>query len=478
MIDHLQPRAPGLARRLVRVAQGATAPLLLLASADAHARSEGLSPSLEAVALLAAGLVVGYLFGARATRARTRGATAVTREADPAVTEAETPPAVSVPAAPNARPHTADAPVRPPYLDVVDSVHQVIFRTDAEGRLILLNEYWNALSGYTVEQSRLHPLCDFLHPDDRGRARDALRDLLHGEAPAWRGELRLRTRGGEIRWIEVDCCRVSEKDGEEAWIAGALDDISARKIAELSLRNLNQDLEARVRARTAELEAANRELEAFSYSVSHDLRAPLRAIDGFARILSEEAGEALAPAQREQLGRIRSAAERMAVLIDAMIDLAALSRQPLRRESVNLSQLAESVIRELHAEEPGREVVTEITRDLCAHADAALAHVLLDNLLRNAWKFTRHVPEARIHFGARREGGRTVFCVEDNGAGFDMQYASKLFKPFQRLHAQNEYPGTGIGLATVQRIIERHDGRIWVDARPGAGARFCFVLGR
>lgn len=439
-------------------------PGLALAASD-----EG-SLALGSMALLLAGLLLGHLLGSRSARAR--GARP-DRHVSPGTTEAATPPAPLAGAA-----VSAPAPARPPYLEVVDSVHQVLFRTDTEGRLVLLNDYWNALSGYTLEQSRDRPLCDFLHPDDRARARDALRDLLRGELPTWTGELRLRTRGGEIRWIEVDCCRVTEKDGADAWVAGALDDISARKIAELSLRNLNQELEARVRARTAELEAANRELEAFSYSVSHDLRAPLRAIDGFARILADDAGDRLEPAQREQLERIRSAAERMAVLIDAMIDLASVTRQPLRRETVDLSRLAESVIRELHAEEPERKVVVEITRDLTASADPSLAHVLLDNLLRNAWKFTRHAPDARIGFGARREGGRTVYCVEDNGAGFDMTYADKLFKPFQRLHAQSEFPGTGIGLATVQRIIERHDGRIWVDARPGAGARFCFVLGR
>lgn len=216
----------------------------------------------------------------------------------------------------------------------------MLFRIDGEGRLVFLNDYWTALSGFTIEHSRLRTLCDFLHPDDRARARDALRDLLHTETDAWSGELRLRTLGGEIRWIGVDCRRVADKAGGDAWVAGTLDDISSRKIAELSLRNLNQELEARVRARTAELEAANGELEAFSYSVSHDLRAPLRAIDGFARILAEETATA-SMSWRGQLARIRSAAERMAILIDAMIDLATVTRQPLRRDTVDLSQLAE-----------------------------------------------------------------------------------------------------------------------------------------
>jgi PAS domain S-box-containing protein len=364
------------------------------------------------------------------------------------------------------------------YREVVDSLSEVVFRTDESGRLVFLNDAWKDLSGFELDYSRQHPLTDFLHPDDRLRARDAIRGLLAGDGQEWSDELRLRTGSGEIRWVGVTARALRDRAGHEAGIAGTIDDISARKIAEFSLRNLNQELETRVRSRTAELEAAVRELEAFSYSVSHDLRAPLRAIDGFARILAEEVGPQLAPQHREQLARIRAGAERMAILIDALIDLATVSRQPLRRQTVDLSQLAESVIRELQAETPDRDVAVEITRDLAVVADPALMHVLLDNLLRNAWKFTTRTAGARIAFGATREGGRTLFHVEDNGAGFDMNYAGKLFQPFQRLHGQEEFPGTGIGLATVQRIVARHDGRVWASAEPGGGARFCFTLGQ
>ncbi len=438
---------------------------LLLAPAPACAAVSEAGAAGAAIVSLVIGLIAGHLLASRARRSAPASTANGAVAADAHGMSAPAPGGQDV-----------AAPPHQPYLEVVDSVSQVLFRTDEEGRLVFLNDYWSELSGFTVEQSRLHPLCDFLHPDDCERARAALRDLLNGEAAAWSGELRLRTRGGEIRWIGVDCRRVTDK-GDVSWVAGTLDDISSRKIAELSLRNLNQELEARVRARTAQLEAANAELEAFSYSVSHDLRAPLRAIDGFARILAEEAGERLEPQQRDQLARIRNAAERMAILIDALIDLATVTRQPLRRNTVDLSQLAEAVIHELHAEQPERAVAVEITRDLVVNADPALMHILFDNLLRNAWKFTAHTADARIRFGARREHDRTVFCVEDNGAGFDMQYAGKLFKPFQRLHAQHDFPGTGIGLATIHRIVSRHEGRIWVEAEPGAGARFFFVLG-
>lgn len=464
-------------RRLVAVGLLLASPRSALAAPAAVAAGDGGQVTLVAVVSVLVGLLAGYVLASRRAQLRSGAAaaraTATTAALTPAENTAPSPPA----SASRADAATPDEAPHQPYVEVVDSVNQVLFRIDGEGRLVFLNDYWTALSGFTIEHSRLRTLCDFLHPDDRARARDALRDLLHTETDAWSGELRLRTLGGEIRWIGVDCRRVTDKAGGDAWVAGTLDDISSRKIAELSLRNLNQELEARVRARTAELEAANGELEAFSYSVSHDLRAPLRAIDGFARILAEETADRLDVHQRGQLARIRSAAERMAILIDAMIDLATVTRQPLRRDTVDLSQLAEAVIRELHAEEPERAVAVEITRDLVVNADPALMHVLLDNLLRNAWKFTARTADARIRFGARREGGRTVFCVEDNGAGFDMVYANKLFKPFQRLHAQHEFPGTGIGLATIQRIIGRHDGRIWVDAEPGAGARFSFVLG-
>jgi len=360
---------------------------------------------------------------------------------------------------------------------VVDSLSEVLFRTDELGRLVFLNDAWKDVSGFEVAATRQHPLTDFLHPDDRQRARDAIRALLAGDGQEWADELRLRTLSGEIRWVGITCRALRGGSGHETGIAGTIDDISARKIAEFSLRNLNQELESRVRSRTVELETAMRELEAFSYSVSHDLRAPLRAIDGFARILAEEAGPRLDERHRDQLVRIRAGAERMAILIDALIDLASVARQPLRRQPVDLSRIAETVIHELQAESSAREVAVEIMRDMTVVADPVLMHLLLDNLLRNAWKFTSHCDHPRIVFGAEREGERTVFCVEDNGAGFDMNYAGKLFQPFQRLHAQNEFPGTGIGLATVQRIVARHEGRVWASAEPGKGARFCFMLG-
>ncbi len=363
------------------------------------------------------------------------------------------------------------------YSEVVESVNEVIFRTDPDGRLTFLNRFWQTISGYRVEQSLGKPLVDFLHPDDREEAQTKLAKVGNGELPECNCELRLRTREGEIRWIEAAGRPVTDMDGMPQGLAGTLDDISSRKVAELTLKNVNQELEARVRLRTAELEASNRELEAFSYSVSHDLRAPLRAIDGFARILEEELDGALDQASRGHIERIRKATQRMAHLIDALIELARLTRQSLHKETFDLSELALQVIDELRAEEPERIVEVEITRGLMVTADRTLARVLIENLMRNAWKFSARQPVARISFRAERERDRRVFCVEDNGAGFDMAFAANLFRPFHRLHNSGEFSGTGIGLATVQRIIQRHGGLIWAESKPGQGARFYFTLG-
>lgn len=363
------------------------------------------------------------------------------------------------------------------YFEVVEAVNEVIFRTDTDGRLSFVNGVWRSITGYRVEQSLGKPLVDFFHPDDRAGAEEQLLAVAAGRLPECHYELRLRTREGEIRWIEAACRPITDAAGSKLGLAGTLDDISSRKVAELTLKNINQELEARVRLRTAELEASNRELEAFSYSVSHDLRAPLRAIDGFARILEEELDGKLDPGSRNHIDRIRKATQRMAHLIDALIELARLTRQSLHKETFDLSELALQVIEEIRAEDPERKAEVEITRGLIVTADRTLVRVLIENLFRNAWKFSAREEIARISFRAERERERRVFCVTDNGAGFDMAFAANLFRPFHRLHNGAEFAGTGIGLATVQRIIQRHGGVIWAQSRPGEGARFYFTLG-
>ena len=230
-----------------------------------------------------------------------------------------------------------------------------------------------------------------------------------------------------------------------------------------------------------ELEGTNRELEAFSYSVSHDLRAPLRTIDGFSQILQEDYEDALDDEGLDYLGRVRAASRHMATLIDDLLDLSRVGRRPLRREPVDLSRLASGIIEELRASQPGREVEFVVGDHLMAWGDMSLLKVALENLLGNAWKFTAREPEARIEFGADGNPGpgflAPVYYVRDNGAGFDQAYSDKLFGAFQRLHGQDEFEGTGIGLATVARIVHRHGGRVWAEGRVGEGATFYFTLG-
>lgn len=245
--------------------------------------------------------------------------------------------------------------------------------------------------------------------------------------------------------------------------------------AQKALRQLNEDLEQRVRNRTQQLQAANTELEAFSYSVSHDLRAPLRAIDGFSRVLLDDHAQALNESGRDSLFRVRRAAQRMGMLIDDLLKLARVTRTEPARETVNLSALAQEVAEGLQ-QSAARPVNFILAPKLLTQGDAQLLRILLENLLGNAWKFSSGRTQPCVELGVNTENGIPVYFVRDNGAGFDMAYANKLFSPFQRLHTAAEFPGTGIGLATVHRIVQKHHGRIWTESAPDRGATFYFTL--
>jgi PAS domain S-box-containing protein len=255
---------------------------------------------------------------------------------------------------------------------------------------------------------------------------------------------------------------------------GVFLDLTERKQAEQEILRLNSDLERRVRERTAQLEAINKELEAFSYSVSHDLRAPLRSIRGFSEVLLERYAGKLDTRGQEFLRRACESSQQMDRLIEDLLKLSRVSRSELQRRIVDLSTLAESIVSDLQQANPERIVKVDIAADLKAPGDARLLRIVLENLLRNAWKFTSRQPEGRIEFGWT--GEHAAFFIRDNGAGFDMTYATKLFGVFQRLHSVTEFPGTGVGLATVQRIINRHGGRVWAQAAVGQGATFYFTL--
>ena len=255
-----------------------------------------------------------------------------------------------------------------------------------------------------------------------------------------------------------------------------LQDLADRAGLAIENARLYDDLERRVRQRTTELEAVNRELESFSYSVAHDLRAPLRSIDGFSLAVLEDAGERLDPTDRRHLVRVREAAQRMARLIDDLLGLSRLSRAELRRSRVDLSALARAIVGRLREGHPERHVDAVVEDGLFVDADARLLEIMLTNLLGNAWKFTSKRPSARIELASRAEDGPRVFFVRDDGAGFDPESATKLFGAFQRLHDASEFEGSGIGLATVQRIINRHGGRLWAEGAVDRGATFFFTL--
>jgi len=296
------------------------------------------------------------------------------------------------------------------------------------------------------------------------------RDLSH-----WRQQWRaMAPKLGEI-WLEAHSMPVREPDGSTTW-HGMVSDITERRRQEKELRELNINLEQRVAERTLELELANRELEAFSYSVSHDLREPLRAVNGFSQAVLEDYAELLPPEGRQHLAAIREGALRMGQLIDDLLAFSRLGRQPLKRRTVDVHSIVDECVKRLVVAEGGRARV-HIGELAPCEADPALTQQVFANLLSNAFKYSRKRDDPEIEVRSTRDdAGNVVYSVRDNGAGFDMKYASKLFQVFQRLHRTTEFEGTGVGLAIVHRIVSRHGGRVWFDATPNQGATFFFTL--
>jgi PAS domain S-box-containing protein len=299
---------------------------------------------------------------------------------------------------------------------------------------------------------------------------EQLKRALAGEAFTTHSEVANRI-------YEVHYAPVRDESGELTGTIGIAIDDTERTTAERELQRYRETLEQLVAARTAELEAVNKELEAFSYSVSHDLRAPLRGIDGFSQALLEDYSDRLDDTGKDYLRRVRAGAQRMATLIDDMLTLSRVTRAIMQPQTVDLSALGREIVAELVEPHPARQVDVHIAPDMQASGDAGLLRTALENLIGNAWKYSAKRADARIEFGRMAQAGETVFFVRDNGAGFDMRYAGKLFHAFQRLHHPSDFEGTGIGLATVQRIVHRHGGRIWAEAAPGEGATFYFTLG-
>jgi hypothetical protein len=314
------------------------------------------------------------------------------------------------------------------------------------------------------------------HPEDIGQAERIIMDSV-SKGERFTVEFRLKTKHGDWLWV-LGRGKIIEWDdkGQPLRLVGTHTDISDRKQAEEEVRLLNEELEQRVHDRTAQLEAANRELEAFSYSVSHDLRAPLRGIDGFSHILLEEYRDMLDERGKDYINRVRAGSQRMGALIDDLLKLSRVSRAEMQYETLNLSSVAQTIAEELTKMYPERYVEFAIADNLIGRGDPNLLRIALENLLNNAHKFTRYNENARVEFEMTTYEGKHVYCIRDNGVGFEMEFADKLFGAFQRLHARDEFEGTGIGLATVQRIIHKHGGKIWAEAEVGKGATFYFTL--
>ena len=327
---------------------------------------------------------------------------------------------------------------------------------------------------------------DLIHPDDRGRVRSEVEAAL-GARTSFRLEYRIITRNGQEKWVWEQGRGVLDNDAGVEILEGFVEDITERRCAEEEIRRLNADLDRRVKERTSQLETANREIEAFSYAVSHDLRSHLRSVEGFSEMLLQDFGDRLGDEGRSDLARVRSAARKMESLIDALLRLSHLTRRELKRESVDLGRVAADVVADLKAAEPKCEAKFILAQGAMAEGDPDMLRVVMQNLLNNARKFSRNQPKAKIEFGIadasdpalrvpNSEMGKRLFYVRDNGAGFNMAYVNKLFGAFQRLHSQSEFEGNGIGLATVQRVIHRHGGEIWAESEVGKGATFYFTI--
>jgi PAS domain S-box-containing protein len=370
---------------------------------------------------------------------------------------------------------------------------------DMRNNAVLVSPRWREMLGYTEAGPVFSSLAEvehLMHEQDLMAARNEMREYLRGNRTSYAVECRMHCQDGSWRWMMARGMVVERDSSSRAVrMLGTQTDISERKEAEQRVRELlaeteaaraalstaNEDMEEQVRQRTAQLQAANRELEAFSYSVSHDLRSPLRGIDGWSLALQEDYGPQLDQVGNDYLERVRKETQRMGQLIDDMLQFSRYSRSDMAVRQVDLSALADGVAMRIRERFPDRRFDFRIAPELEAQGDLRLLEVVLTNLLENAAKFTGQSKVALIEFGARsgceNEDG-CVYYVRDNGAGFDMNYAQKLFGVFQRMHKSSEFPGTGIGLATVQRIIQRHGGRIWAEAKLGEGACFYFVLNR
>lgn len=342
------------------------------------------------------------------------------------------------------------------------------------GTIAVCNPAYARMLGYTVEELAGAKIASIYHPSQHDLLREQM-DVAQTSGHARYETLMLRKDGSTFP-AQMDLVGVYDAAGNLTYRVGTMQDISERREAENEVQRLTIGLEREVEDRTAELRAANQELDAFTYAVSHDLRAPLRAMSGFSQALLEDYGPVLEGDARTYLDQIITASKRMGQLVEGLLVLSRTTRHEVKRESVDMTAIAERIRDDLVHSDPARKVTWDIASGIAAHGDARMVEILLDNLLSNAWKYTGGKPDAHISLSVEHGANGPEYLVADNGAGFSMAHAEKLFQPFQRLHRQDEFPGLGIGLATVQRVVNRHGGTITGTGEPDKGAAFRFTL--
>lgn len=348
--------------------------------------------------------------------------------------------------------------------------HSIVSIVSPNRKIVSANDKLCAISG--------HPREELVGKDSNmlgANIEDAWREVSLGMV--WHGEMHNLNKDGNAYWLDATIVPFKDEKGSIYQYVVVATDVTARKRAVEALRYSQEQLEKLVEQRTAELISINKELESFAYSVSHDLRAPLRAIDGFSLALFEDYGNSFDAQGLDYLQRVRAATKHMGQLIDDILALSRVTRQEMSVGELDLSRIAQEIANEFQAKEPERQVLFVIAPNIHASGDERLLRIVMVNLLGNAWKYTSKHPSAKIEFATTMINNETVYFVRDDGAGFDMQYVGKLFTAFQRLHKSDEFPGTGIGLATVARIIHRHGGRLWAEAAVERGATFFFTLG-